>query len=31
MTARLRTPAKIIAIDLADARLARALDFGATS
>ena len=29
MTARLRTPAKIIAIDLADARLARALDFGA--
>lgn len=29
MTARLRTPAKIIAIDLDDARLARALDFGA--
>src|SRR5215212_2097695 len=29
LTARLRTPAKIIAIDLADARLARALDFGA--
>jgi alcohol dehydrogenase len=29
MTAKLRTPAKIIAIDLADARLARALDFGA--
>ena len=29
MTARLRTPSKIIAIDLADARLARALDFGA--
>ena len=29
MTARLRTPAKIIAIDLADARLARALEFGA--
>lgn len=29
MTARLRTPARIIAIDLADARLARALDFGA--
>jgi alcohol dehydrogenase len=29
MTARLRSPAKIIAIDLADARLARALDFGA--
>ena len=29
MTARLLTPAKIIAIDLADARLARALDFGA--
>ena len=29
MTARLRTPAKIIAIDLADARLASALDFGA--
>jgi alcohol dehydrogenase len=29
MTARLRTPAKIIAIDLADSRLARALDFGA--
>jgi alcohol dehydrogenase len=29
MTAKLRTPAKIIAIDIADARLARALDFGA--
>ena len=29
MTARLRTPAKIIAIDLDDWRLARALDFGA--
>ena len=29
MTARLRTPAKIIAIDLDDSRLARALDFGA--
>jgi len=29
LTARLRTPAKIIAIDIADARLARALDFGA--
>jgi alcohol dehydrogenase len=29
MTAQLRTPATIIAIDLADARLARALDFGA--
>src|SRR5688572_3183204 len=29
MTARLRTPAKIIAIDIADARLASALDFGA--
>jgi alcohol dehydrogenase len=29
LTAKLRTPATIIAIDLADARLARALDFGA--
>ena len=29
MTARLRSPAKIIAIDLDDGRLARALDFGA--
>ena len=29
MTAKLRTPAKIIAIDLDDGRLARALDFGA--
>jgi alcohol dehydrogenase len=29
LTARLRTPARIIAIDLADARLAKALDFGA--
>src|SRR5215207_5605141 len=29
MTARLLSPATIIAIDLADARLARALDFGA--
>ena len=29
MTARLRTPAKIIAIDLDDSRLARALDLGA--
>jgi alcohol dehydrogenase len=29
MTARLRTPAKIIAIDIADARLTRALEFGA--
>jgi alcohol dehydrogenase len=29
MTARLRSPARIIAIDLDDGRLARALDFGA--
>jgi alcohol dehydrogenase len=29
MTAKLLTPGKIVAIDLADARLARALDFGA--
>jgi len=29
MTAKLFTPARIIAIDLADARLAKALDFGA--
>ena len=29
MTAKLHTPGKIVAVDLADARLAKALDFGA--